>query len=68
MKTITLFLFGLLVGSTLAGVTLHLITQPTVQYVSADYCWRVDAFRQDINQPIKRGHDDYKQVYEAFCK
>lgn len=69
------FLFGFIVGAILTHVVWTVTNgtpEPDYQAVRAagvyEYCWRVDAYRQDAGQPVRRGHDDFRGIYDEVCK
>lgn len=69
------FLIGFIVGAMLCHVvwTVSIGTpEPDIHDLRAagvyEYCWRVDAYRQDAGQPVRRGHDDFRGIYDEVCK
>lgn len=71
----TAFLLGFIVGAVLAHVVWTVsidAPEPDIHDLRAagvyEYCWRVDAYRQSSRETVRRGHDDFRGIYDEVCK
>lgn len=69
------FLFGFIVGAILTHMVWTVTNgtpEPDLQALREagvyEYCWRVDAYRQDAGQVVRRGHDDFRKIYDKVCR
>lgn len=69
------FLFGFIAGAMAVHVMWTVTTgtpEPDLQALREagvyEYCWRVDAYRQSANELVRRGHDDYRNIYDEVCR
>jgi hypothetical protein len=64
------FTIGLMFGMALM-YGFFMESEPDIEAMRAEqayeYCWRVDAYRQDKGMRYPRGHDDFRGIYERVC-